>query len=46
MYFANQFFNAIFDEDKEPPSSENIDLIMLVFFVIIYISVLAGWIKI
>jgi hypothetical protein len=43
---ANLFMNAIYDENKEPPDWENVDLVIIVFFVIIYVSELAGWIKI
>jgi Zn-dependent protease with chaperone function len=46
QYMANLFMNAIYDENKEPPDWENVDLVIIVFFVIIYVSELAGWIKI
>jgi hypothetical protein len=46
MYFANMFLNAIYDEDKEPPKWDNADHFMIIFFVLLYVNDLAGWIKI
>lgn len=45
MYFANMFFNEIYDERNEPPAWDNADHMIFVFFVVLYVSDLAGWIK-
>ena len=45
MYAANEFLNAIYDENKETPKWDNTDHFMIIFFVVFYVSDLAGWIK-
>ena len=43
MYLANLFFNAILDDNKEPPKFENAHLIQFVFFVVWYVIEITGW---
>ena len=45
MYAANLFTNAIYDDNNDPPAWDNSEHMMLVFFVVLYVSELAGWIS-
>ena len=46
IHFANEFLNTIYDDNKKSPEWDNTNQTMLVFFVVMYVSDLAGWIKI
>lgn len=42
MYLANVFLNTIFDDDREPPSWDYSDRMMLFVFAVLYVLQLVG----